>query len=100
VSPITQSPVAAHIAVGHTSPAELATNSGPAGGGHLLLRVTGANPVYIGGPAVVAAPSGEEEGGFEVKPTDGIVRVSVPARGRLYAICAGSETSEVQILRT
>ena len=99
-TPITQHAVSAHVAVGHAAPVELATpTSGPAGGGHLLVRVVGANPVFLGGATVVASPSGEEEGGFELKPTDAPVLIPLNARGRLYGICGGSLSSEVHILR-
>lgn len=100
MSVITQTPLAAHIAVGHAAPVELATASGPAGGGHLLVRNVGSKSVYIGGPGVVAAPSGEEEGGFLLKPEDPPVRISVGARAKLFAVCGGTDTSEVHILRS
>lgn len=99
--PITQTAVAAHIAVGHTSPVELATpSSGASGGGHLLVRNVGTKNVYVGGSGVKVEPGAGEEGGFLIKPEDPPQRISVPARGRLYAICGGTDTSEVHIIRS
>lgn len=86
--------LSAQIAVGHAAPVELAVSDGPMGGGRLIVRNTGSKSVYIGNSEVT------ESTGFLLKPEDPPLTIVVSARARLFAICGGTDSSTVDILRS
>ena len=84
----------AQVEVGHATPVELAVEDGPMGGGRLIVRNTGSKPIYIGNVNVTSTT------GFELKPEDPPLTIVVSARARLFAVCAGTDTSTAHILRS